>query len=453
MGSIRYTIDSKVEVYMRKNILKKQGFTLVELLAVIVILAIILLIAVPSIMGVVNRAKKDAFKNDLISVIKATQLYETKNNFTPIPDEGLNITSKIIPLDNDDKFVSGLIKKVNGKITLEYVSDGKFCGNGTITNLIIVKGACNNLDSTVPRVTVKAYLEETEVNLAEWQNGSITLKSTVEPATTTSGYTYQWYKDGEIIVGAITPDYTVTKENNPDNSKYTLKVMTGSGNSDTNSPLTIMNNTDVFTFSSGSITKYTGNQTDIVIPSVINGTPVTGIGYNTFQHKNLTSVVIPNSVVDIMFGAFAHNQLTSITIPSSITSMGAGAFTDNKLPDSKAFIYARTSTGTEDKTKVVSYGGAKRSDVVIPSSVTTIVDTAFMDNQLTSVTIPNSVTEIGWLAFSDNNLTSITIPSSVTTIVDSAFSNNPFTSVTIQGTATRFNSDWTLIGFPEALKP
>ena len=74
---------------MRKNILKKQGFTLVELLAVIVILAIILLIAVPSIMGVVNRAKKDAFKNDLISVIKATQLYETKNNFTPIPDEGV----------------------------------------------------------------------------------------------------------------------------------------------------------------------------------------------------------------------------------------------------------------------------------------------------------------------------------------------------------------------------
>ena len=41
---------------MMKNILKKQGFTLVELLAVIVILAIILLIAVPSIMGVVNNA-------------------------------------------------------------------------------------------------------------------------------------------------------------------------------------------------------------------------------------------------------------------------------------------------------------------------------------------------------------------------------------------------------------
>ena len=99
-----------------KSILKRKGFTLVELLAVIVILAIILLIAVLSIMGVVNRAKKDAFKNDLISVIKATQLYETKNNFTPIPDDGLSVSSKIIPLDNDDKFVSGLIKKVNGKI-------------------------------------------------------------------------------------------------------------------------------------------------------------------------------------------------------------------------------------------------------------------------------------------------------------------------------------------------
>jgi type IV pilus assembly protein PilA len=46
---------------MLKN---KKGFTLVELLAVIVILAIILAIAVPGISGIINSAKKGSFESD-----------------------------------------------------------------------------------------------------------------------------------------------------------------------------------------------------------------------------------------------------------------------------------------------------------------------------------------------------------------------------------------------------
>ena len=41
---------------------KKNGFTLVELLAVIVILAIILVIAVPKILNVIEETKKDSLK-------------------------------------------------------------------------------------------------------------------------------------------------------------------------------------------------------------------------------------------------------------------------------------------------------------------------------------------------------------------------------------------------------
>ena len=64
-------------------------------------------------------------------------------------------------------------------------------------------------------------------------------------------------------------------------------------------------------------------------------------------------------------------------------------------------------------------------DVTIPNSVTSIGDSAFMNNGLTGVTIPNSVTSIGDSAFSGNRLTSVTIPDSVTTIGGSAFSDNP----------------------------
>ncbi|MDD2490335.1 MAG: prepilin-type N-terminal cleavage/methylation domain-containing protein, partial [Bacilli bacterium] len=51
--------------------MKKKAFTLVELLAVIVILAIILAIAIPSISGIINNATKEAFLSDAKMVLKA----------------------------------------------------------------------------------------------------------------------------------------------------------------------------------------------------------------------------------------------------------------------------------------------------------------------------------------------------------------------------------------------
>ena len=53
----------------------KKGFTLIELLAVIVILAIIALIATPIIVGVINDAKKNAFKDTAYGVMDAGKLY------------------------------------------------------------------------------------------------------------------------------------------------------------------------------------------------------------------------------------------------------------------------------------------------------------------------------------------------------------------------------------------
>jgi prepilin-type N-terminal cleavage/methylation domain-containing protein len=49
--------------------INRKGFTLVELLAVIVILAIILAIAVPGIAGIINSAKKGAFESDAKMIV------------------------------------------------------------------------------------------------------------------------------------------------------------------------------------------------------------------------------------------------------------------------------------------------------------------------------------------------------------------------------------------------
>ncbi len=53
----------------------KRGFTLVELLATIVILAIVSLITIPIITGVINKTRLNSLKNSAYGLLEASNLY------------------------------------------------------------------------------------------------------------------------------------------------------------------------------------------------------------------------------------------------------------------------------------------------------------------------------------------------------------------------------------------
>jgi len=142
-----------------------------------------------------------------------------------------------------------------------------------------------------------------------------------------------------------------------------------------------------------TITRYIGSGGAVVIPSTIEGLPVTGIGDIAFSERY---------------------NVTSVAIPPSVTNIGESAF----------------------------YGCSGLTSVTIPASVTGIGDYAFCESGLTKVTVPNSVTSIGCGAFSlCNSLASVTVPSSVTSIGSYAFLGcEKLTQITVDALNPNYSS-------------
>ena len=75
-----------------------------------------------------------------------------------------------------------------------------------------------------------------------------------------------------------------------------------------------------------TITAYVGTDTDVAVPSSINGIPVTAIGESAFAGTNVKKVSLPNSVTHIDWFAFnSCAALTELIIPSSVSLIDYGA--------------------------------------------------------------------------------------------------------------------------------
>lgn len=165
------------------------------------------------------------------------------------------------------------------------------------------------------------------------------------------------------------------------------------------------------------ISRYTGNDTEAVIPVAIDGLEVKSIGDNAFLDcENIVKVQIPDSVTSIGRGAFnGCVRLKEIEIPKGVTTIESDTFS---LCDSL-------------------------TKVTIPDGVTTIKECAFFDcNSLTKVDLPDSVTFISILAFEEcAALKEIVIPKNVTYIGEEAFKGcNSLTSIIVDEANATYDS-------------
>lgn len=179
-----------------------------------------------------------------------------------------------------------------------------------------------------------------------------------------------------------------------------------------------------------TITKYTGTESTVILPSAISRWPVTKIGEDAFQdNTTITSVTIPASVTEIGSNAFAGcTNLTSVHYEGdwSNLTIQSGNPAVQDAANAPLFDFKFTLDNTAVIVTNYKYNGAA-ADVTIPSRykgkpVTTIGHAAFFNSAVTSVTIPDSVTSISDDAFVNcPQLTNISIPNSVTHIGFSAF--------------------------------
>ena len=133
----------------------KKGFTLMELLGIIVVLGIITLITYGVISNNVESSRKKAYEISVQNVIEATKQYVIKNDIeNDFPEGGIDIANKEIDLKHDD-FISGLIKRnEKGIVEVVNLTNGKYCANGTKQNLKIEKGTCEASDETEAEVKI-----------------------------------------------------------------------------------------------------------------------------------------------------------------------------------------------------------------------------------------------------------------------------------------------------------
>ena len=150
---------------------KRNAFTLIELLAVIVILAVILVIAIPRILDVIETSKKDSFKN-------ATQLIadsaEKKKASNKLLDKDEEITCKDVAKINDEDYASCIIS---------FDSDGiakvSITGKGKFDGLKITNGTKENAE--VKEITKPTYgMKATEyiTNLLEYDGEGLKIDNT-----------------------------------------------------------------------------------------------------------------------------------------------------------------------------------------------------------------------------------------------------------------------------------
>ena len=190
-----------------------------------------------------------------------------------------------------------------------------------------------------------------------------------------------------------------------------------------NSAFTYVNHGD-----SIEITGFDNSVSDVVIPSEIEGLPVTAISVGAFYLSAITSIEIPDTVTSIGEMAFLGcTSLKSVKLSTGVAKIDKNAFGSCSALQE---IQVAKDNPNFSSLNGVLYSKKQDTLVIYPAAKT---DAAY--------TIPSGVTSVAMYAFSENPyLETLTIPNSLIKVGDSAFYNcKNLRAVSYNGTEEEWN--------------
>ena len=343
---------------------KKRGFTLVELLAVIVILAVILIIAMPKISDVIKNSKESSLETTAKLIASQAEKKYTENQ---VLDNSSTIKcSDVVKINNTDYESCNITfdSKGNAKVTI--IGKGKFEG------LQVVDGTKDSAKASVKKDVIEtaakyfSYEDTAIIHSAEIVDIDKCKAFMQNPVGLTEAQANTFCTTGSLTIN----NKTLTVND------LALEVSTLEGYSYETIGLKVDAAEGI------SITGYNiEGGTDVVIPSQIYGKTVAAIAdyaftargvipkptaYNndykvsllSYNSNNsyvvkplsalsglgITSVIIPNTVTSIGRDAFVNNQIISITFPDTPITLGCGVFDGNPIMEDGNYSFPSNVT-------------------------------------------------------------------------------------------------------------
>ena len=267
---------------MRRQVKKHlKGFTLIEIIIVIVILAVLSAIAVPKLSGLTEKARIKADQASIATLNNATMLYRVSNNISS-DDVFANIKSY-----NDEERIQVLADHyLLAKNITAQQKDARFAWDIDAQKW----GSRHKLDMTHLEASAKGFMFLKETGTITRYEGS---EMDIEIP----------YKIAGVLVteisGSAFKDKGLTSVTIPDSLKDLKQG-----------------------------TFYNNKLKTVKIPDGVKT-----LEYNVFANNELTSVELPDSLGTIGDYAFKNNQLKAITLPSSVKVIGHHAFENNQLEE------------------------------------------------------------------------------------------------------------------------